>query len=57
MTKQRRHKMAVFSLLEERPLNDYLINLINIPQYDLLRTAAIYGANASGKTKLFQRNT
>lgn len=28
MTKQRKHKMAVFNLLEERPLNDYLINLI-----------------------------
>ena len=28
MTKQRRHKMAVFNLLEERPLNDYFISLI-----------------------------
>jgi AAA15 family ATPase/GTPase len=29
-------------------------NLIQVPQYALLRTAAVYGANASGKTKLFQ---
>lgn len=45
---------TIFNVVASNYYRDKMENLINIPQYDLLRTAAIYGANASGKTKLFQ---
>lgn len=45
---------TTFNVVASNYYRDKMENLINIPQYALLRTAAIYGANASGKTKLFQ---
>lgn len=45
---------TVFNVVASKYFKDKLENLIQAPQYALLRTAAVYGANASGKTKLFQ---
>lgn len=45
---------TVFNVVASKYYRDKMENLIQVPQYALLRTAAIYGANASGKTKLFQ---
>lgn len=45
---------TVFNVVASKYYRDKMENLIQVPQYALLRTAAVYGANASGKTKLFQ---
>ena len=45
---------TVFNVVASKYYHDKIENLIQVPQYALLRTAAVYGANASGKTKLFQ---
>lgn len=45
---------TVFNVVASKYYKDKSENLIQTPQYSLLRTAAVYGANASGKTKLFQ---
>lgn len=45
---------TVFNVVASKYYKDKLENLIRTSQYALLRTAAVYGANASGKTKLFQ---
>ncbi len=44
----------VFNVVASNYYREKMENLIQVPQYALLRTAAVYGANASGKTKLFQ---
>lgn len=45
---------TVFNVVASNYYREKMENLIQVPQYALLRTAAVYGANASGKTKLFQ---
>ena len=45
---------TIFNVVASKYYRDKMENLIQVPQYALLRTAAVYGANASGKTKLFQ---
>lgn len=45
---------TIFNIVSSKYYKDKLENLIQTPHYALLRTAAVYGANASGKTKLFQ---
>lgn len=45
---------TVFNVVASKYYREKMENLIQVPQYALLKTAAIYGANASGKTKLFQ---
>ncbi len=47
-------KETVFNIVASNYYREKMENLIPVPQYALLKTAAIYGANASGKTKLFQ---
>ena len=47
-------KETVFTVVASNYYREKMENLIPVPQYALLKTAAIYGANASGKTKLFQ---
>ena len=47
-------KETVFNVVASNYYREKMENLIPVPQYALLKTAAIYGANASGKTKLFQ---
>lgn len=45
---------TVFNVVASNYYREKMENLIQVPQYALLRAAAVYGANASGKTKLFQ---
>ncbi len=45
---------TVINMVASNYYREKMENLIQVPQYALLRTAAVYGANASGKTKLFQ---
>ena len=45
---------TVFNVVASNYYREKMENLIQVPQYALLRIAAVYGANASGKTKLFQ---